>query len=259
MTKEAAILSALLKQLKLSTMAHLWEEYNQEAVQSGWTPTRFLTALCELEASHRDNQKLARRMAEAQLPRGKSLATFDFTVTPSLNKSQVAAFATGDVWIKSGSNLLIFGPSGVGKTHLAAAIGEKLVESGYRVWFTRTTELVQKLQVAKRELTLPATLEKYDKYDCIILDDLGYVPKDATETNVLFELICERYENKSLLITCNQPFSEWEKIFLDKTMAVAAVDRLIHHATIFDLNKLESYRKRVALARAAKLEEEKFT
>lgn len=253
--KEAAILPLLLKQLRLPTMSRLWKELNKEAVQHGWTPLRYLTALCEHEISHRDSRKLARYMTEAQLPRSKSMETFDFTVVPSLNKGQVSAFASGDIWIKSGRNLLIFGPSGVGKTHLAAAIGEKLVESGYRIFFTRTTDLVQKLQTAKRELNLPSAIGKLNKYDCIILDDIGYVQKDQNETSVLFELICERYENKSLLITCNQVFAEWDKIFIDKSMAVAAVDRLIHHATIFELN-VESYRKRTALTRAVKGEPE---
>ena len=245
---EAAVLPMLLKQLCLPTMSRLWSELNQEAAQQGWTFVRYLATLCEHELSHRNNQRLARNMANAKLPRGKSLETFDFTAIPSVNKSQIAAFASGDVWIKNGGNLLVFGPSGVGKTHLAAAIGEKLVESGYRVLFTRTTDLVQKLQVAKRALTLPTTLDKLDKYDCLILDDFGYVQKDQEETGVLFELICERYENKSLLITCNQVFAEWDKIFVDKTMAVAAADRLIHHATILELN-VESYRKKTARSR----------
>lgn len=249
--KETAILPMLLKQLRLPTMSRLWEVINKEAIQQGWTPLRYLTTLCEHELSHRDNRKLTRHMAEAQLPRGKSLATFDFNVVPSLNKSQVTALASGDLWLKNGGNLLIFGPSGVGKTHLAAAIGEKLVEAGYRVLFTRTTDLVQKLQIAKRDLGLPSMLERLNKYDCLILDDFGYVQKDQMETHVLFELICERYENKSLLITCNQAFAEWDKIFMDKTMAVAAVDRLIHHATILDLN-VESYRKRYALNKQQK-------
>ncbi len=230
-------------------MSRSWEEFNQEAVESGWTPTHFLKVLCEHELSHRESQKLTRNMSEAKLPKGKSFATFDFTATPSLNKNQIYAFGSGDVWLKGGNNLLIFGPSGVGKTHLAAAIGEKLVESGYRVFFTKTTELIQKLQMAKKECQLPIALERLNKYDCLILDDIGYVKKDQMETSVLFELICERYENKSLLITCNQPFTEWDKIFIDKTMAVAAVDRLIHHATILDLN-VESYRRRAALIQA---------
>lgn len=248
--KEAAILPMLLKQLRLPTMNRLWEEINKEAVQQGWSPIQYLKVLCEHELSHRDNQRLVRYMADAQLPKGKTLETFDFNAVASLNKNQVTAFASGDIWIKSGSNLLIFGPSGVGKTHLAAAIGEKLVEAGYRVLFSRTTDIVQKLQAAKREYSLPNALEKLSKYDCLILDDFGYVQKDQTETSVLFELICERYENKSLLITCNQVFAEWDKIFMDKAMAIAAVDRLVHHATIFELN-VASYRKRAAMANIA--------
>ncbi len=247
--KDAAVLSILLKGLRLPIMSRSWEGFNQEALELGWTPTHFLKVLCEHELSHRESQRLARYMSEAKLPRGKSFATFDFTATPSLNKNQIYAFASGDIWLKGGKNLLIFGPSGVGKTHLAAAIGEKLIESGHRVFFTKTTELIQKLQIAKKECLLPAALDKLNKYDCLILDDIGYVKKDQMETSVLFELICERYENKSLLITCNQPFAEWDKIFNDKTMAVAAVDRLIHHATILDLN-IESYRRKAALIQA---------
>jgi DNA replication protein DnaC len=250
--KEAAILPMLLKQLRLPTMSRLWEEIHKEAIEQAWTSTKYLKVLCEHELSHRDNRRLSRHMAEAQLPRGKSLESFDFSVVPSLNKSQISAFASGDFWIKSGGNLLIFGPSGVGKTHLAAAIGEQLLQAGYRVLFSRTTDLVQKLQVAKREYTLPSALDKLNKYDCLILDDFGYVQRDQTETSVLFELISERYENKSLLMTCNQPFAEWDKIFMDKAMAIAAVDRLVHHATILELN-VESYRKRTALTQAAKL------
>lgn len=246
--KEAAILPMLLKELRLPTMTSLWEVLNKEAILQGWTPLQYLATLCEHELSHRNNRRLMRHMAEAEIPRGKSLTTFDFNAVPSLNRHQVMAFASGDLWIKNGSNLLIFGPSGVGKTHLAAAIGEKLVESGYRVLFIRTTDLVQKLQKAKKDLELPGALEKLNKYDCLILDDFGYVQKDHTETNVLFELISARYESKSMIITCNQTFAEWDKIFMDKTMAIAAVDRLIHHATIFELN-VESYRKKSALSR----------
>ena len=118
--------------------------------------------------------------------------------------------------------------------------------NGFRVLFNRTTELVQKLQAAKKGLSLPAALEKLDKYDCLILDDFGYVQKDELETSVLFELICERYERKSMVITCNQPFKDWDRIFVDKQMAIAAVDRLVHHATIFEV-EAESYRRKQAL------------
>lgn len=118
------------------------------------------------------------------------------------------------------------------------------------MFFTRTTDLVQKLQAARRDLMLPATLAKLDKFDCLILDDLGYVRKDQAETAVLFELIAERYERKSLIITCNQPFSEWNQVFPDPAVTVAAIDRLVHHSTILEINT-ESYRRRTAAESSA--------
>ena len=142
-------------------------------------------------------------------------------------------------------------PPGGGKTHLAAAIGLALIENGWRVLFTRTSDLVQKLQVARRELGLEAALAKLDKYHLLILDDLAYVTKDPAETSVLFELISVRYERRSTLITANQPFGEWNRIFPDPAMTLAAVDRLVHHATIFEMN-VESYRRRAALQRQSR-------
>ena len=120
------------------------------------------------------------------------------------------------------------------------------MENGYRVLYTRTTDLVQRLQVARRELTLEAAISKLDKYHLLILDDLSYVTKDQAETSVLFELIAARYEQRSIMITANQPFGEWGKIFPDPAMTLAAVDRLVHHATILELN-VESYRRRTAI------------
>ena len=128
----------------------------------------------------------------------------------------------------------------------AVAIGLALIENGWRVLFTRTTDLVQKLQLARRELALEAAIEKLNKFHLLILDDLAYVTKDQAETSVLFELISARYEHRSILITANQPFGEWNKIFPDPAMTLAAVDRLVHHSTIFELN-VESYRQRSAL------------
>src|SRR5438874_9221905 len=154
----------------------------------------------------------------------------------------------GDAWLNNGANLLLFGPPDGGKSHLAAALGFALVENGWRVLFTRTTDLVQRLQIARRELTLEAAIAKLDKFHLLILDDLAYVTKDQAETSVLFELISARYERRSLLITANQPFGEWGKIFPDQAMTVAVVDRLVHHATIFEMN-VESYRRRAALER----------
>jgi len=123
-----------------------------------------------------------------------------------------------------------------------------LVENGWRVLFTRTTDLVQKLQVARRNLDLESALAKLDKYHLLICDDLAYVTKDQAETSVLFELIGARYERRSMLVTANQPFGEWNKVFPDQAMTLAAVDRLVHHATILEMN-VESYRRREALER----------
>jgi DNA replication protein DnaC len=128
---------------------------------------------------------------------------------------------------------------------LGSAIGHALIDAGYRVLSTRTSELVQKLQAARNALQLPSALAKLDRFDLIILDDLSYVRKDQAETSVLFELIAERYERRSLLITANQPFSGWNNVFPDPGMTVAAIDRLVHHSTIFELN-VESYRRRKA-------------
>jgi DNA replication protein DnaC len=164
---------------------------------------------------------------------------------PKVRKAHILALAAGDAWLERGANILIFGPPGVGKSHLAAALGHALVDNGYRVLFSRTGELVQRLQAARRELALPAALAKLDRFDLLILDDLSYVRKDQAETSVLFELIAERYERRSLLITANQPFSAWGDVFPEPAMTVAAIDRLVHHATIFELN-VESYRRRAA-------------
>jgi DNA replication protein DnaC len=165
-----------------------------------------------------------------------------------ISKAQVMALAAGDSWLEKGANLLMFGPPGGGKSHLAGALGLALVENGWRVLFTRTTDLVQKLQSARRDLQLEAAIAKLDKYHLLILDDLAYVSKDQAETSVIFELIGARYERRSLLITANQPFGAWGKIFPDQAMTLAAVDRLVHHATIFEMN-VESYRRRAAIER----------
>ena len=165
-----------------------------------------------------------------------------------LSKAQVMALTAGDSWLEKGANLLLFGPPGAGKSHLAAAIGLTLVENGRRVLFIRTSDLVQRLQIARRELALESTIAKLDKYHLLILDDIAYVNKDQAETSVLFELIGSRYERRSMLITANQPFGAWGKVFPDETMTLAAIDRLVHHATILEMN-VESYRRRAALER----------
>ncbi len=187
-------------------------------------------------------------LTEAQLPYGKSWTNFEFDHVPSLNPAAIMELAQTTDWIEAASNLLIFGPSGTGKTHVCAALGRSMVELGKRVRFVSATTLVQQLQLAKLQLELPAVLNKLDRYDLLIIDDLGYVKKTDAETSVLFELIAYRYERRSIMVTANQPFSQWDQIFTDSMMTVAAIDRLVHHATIIEM-KADSFRKQAASQR----------
>lgn len=245
---DAARVELLLNELRLPGVKAIWPKLAAQSDKEGWPAARFLAALAEHEAADRTRRRIERHMVEARLPPGKTLATFDFESVPMLSKAQAMALAAGDAWLKAGANLLLFGPPGGGKTHLGAAIGLALVENGWRVLFARTTDLVQRLQVARRELALESAITKLDRYDLLILDDITYVSKDQAETSVLFELIAARYERRSLLITANQPFGEWGRIFPDQAMTLAAIDRLVHHATILEMN-VESYRRKVALDR----------
>ncbi len=251
-TVDTAKLPMLLTALRLPTFARLWPEFCARANKEGWPAERLLAALCELELSEREQRRIQRHLAEARLLPGKTLDSFDFAVVPTVTQARVRALAEGDGWLQSGHNLLAFGPPGAGKSHLAAAIGYELIQRGYRVLMARTSDLVQRLQTARQELALSQEIAKLDKFDLLILDDISYVRKDQAETSALFELIAARYEQRSIMITANQPFSGWDAIFPDRAMTVAAIDRLVHHATIFEMN-VESYRRRTALASATSL------
>ncbi|MBD1909468.1 IS21-like element helper ATPase IstB [Leptolyngbya sp. FACHB-8] len=244
-------LSLYLKQLHLSHMLAQWEELEQQAMQEGWSHAQFLLALCELEVQHRWNTRLKRALSEAQLPNAKTLSNFEWSHIPNFNPAPLMNLADDPGWLERGENCLIFGASGVGKTHLASGVARRMVEFGKRVKFFPSLALVQSLQQAKLNLSLQAALKKLDRFDLLVLDDLGYVKKSEAETSVLFELIAHRYERKSLLITANQPFSAWDTIFSDSMMTVAAVDRLVHHALIVEI-KTDSYRKRAATNRSSK-------
>jgi DNA replication protein DnaC len=247
-TIDAARVELLLSELRLPAIKLMWPALAARADKEGWPAARFLAALAEHETADRGRRRIERHLASARLPAGKTLDTFDFNAVPMVSKAQVMALAAGDSWLDQGANILLFGPPGGGKNHLAAALGLALVQNGRRVLFMRTTDLVQRLQVARRELGLEAAITKLDKYQLLILDDIAYVTKDQAETSVLFELIAARYERRSLLITANQPFGEWGKIFPDQAMTLAAIDRLLHHATILEMN-VESYRRKAALKR----------
>ena len=232
----------MLTELRLPTIGRLWPQFAERSDREGWPASRFLAALLEHELAERAQRRTERHRCESRLDPSKTLASFEFAEVPMLSKAHVMALASGDAWLEKGATILIFGPPGVGKSHLGCGIGHALIDAGYRVLYQRTSELVQRLQAARQSLQLPQALAKLDRYDLLILDDLSYVRKDQAETSVLFELIAERYERRSLLITANQPFSGWDSVFPDPGMTVAAIDRLVHHSTIFELNQVESYR-----------------
>src|ERR1039457_2498735 len=242
---DSARLTLILNELRLPAIKQDWAIFAERADKESWPAARFLTTLAEHEVAERDRRRLARHLIEAQLLPGKTLDSFDFNAVPMISKAHVLALCAGDSWIGKGANLLLIGGPGGGKTHLASAIGLALVENGFRVLFARTSDLVQRLQVARRELALEAAINRLDRFHLLILDDLAYVSKDQAETSVLFELISARYEHRSLPKTANQPFGAWGKVFPDPAMTLAAVDRLVHHATIFEIN-VDSYRRRAA-------------
>jgi DNA replication protein DnaC len=244
-TVDTARLPVLLSQLRLPTVALLWPALTETADRESWPAAKTLAALMEHEVAERARRRTARHLLEARLPAGKTLDLFDFAAVSSISKARITALAEGDSWLDQGTNILLFGPPGVGKSHLAAALGHAMVDAGYRVLFTRTTDLVQQLQAARQELRLATAIEKLDKFHLLVLDDLSYVRKSQAETSVIFELISARYERRSLLITANQPFGAWDSIFPDPAMTVAAIDRLVHHSIILEMNT-DSYRRKSA-------------
>lgn len=245
LTPTSARLGTMLTDLRLPTIKRLAGSLCAQSDMEGWPAHRLLEALLEHEINERESRRLDRHRAESNLSPDKRLSSFDFSAVPSVSKAQVMALAEGTQWLERGANVLLFGPPGVGKSHLVSALGHALIDAGRRVLFTRCSDLVQRLQAARRDLRLPQELAKLDRFDLLILDDLSYVRRDQSETSVLFELISERYERKSLAITANTPFSQWGEVFVEPAMTLAAVDRLVHHSTILEMN-VESYRRRAA-------------
>lgn len=240
-------LGLMLTELRLPTIKRLAADLCTQSDREGWPGQRLLEALLEHELAERETRRLDRHRAESALGPDKRLSNFDFAAVPSVSKAQVIALAEAHEWLDRGANVLAFGPPGVGKSHLVCGLGHALIDAGRRVLFARCSDLVQRLQAARRDLRLPQELAKLDRFDLLILDDLSYVRRDQAETSVLFELIAERYERRSLAITANTPFSQWSEVFVDAAMTLAAVDRLVHHSTILEMN-VESYRRRAAQA-----------
>lgn len=236
-------LPMMLKELKLSAFGQHYQAYQERAIDQSWGYSQFLAKLCEQEVARRYQTRIYNWTKQAKLPRGKSFATLTINELPKTIQQQVIGLRDNTQWALQADNVLLIGPSGVGKSHIAAALGLHLIEQGIRVKWLQATALVQLLQHAKQELDLMGMMSKLDKYRVLIIDDIGYVKKTDSETQVLFEFIAHRYESGSLIITSNQPFSHWDQIFPDTLMTVAAIDRIIHHASIVEIDGI-SYRRK---------------
>jgi DNA replication protein DnaC len=233
----------MLKELKLSAFGRHYQAYQEQAIEQSWGYSQFLAKLCEQEVARRYQTRIYNWTKEAKLPRGKSFATLAINELPKTIQQKVIGLRDNTQWALQADNVLLIGPSGVGKSHIAAALGLHLIEQGIRVKWLQATALVQLLQHAKQELDLMGVMSKLDKYRVLVIDDIGYVKKTDSETQVLFEFIAHRYESGSLIITSNQPFSHWDQIFPDTLMTVAAIDRIIHHASIVEIDGI-SYRRK---------------
>ena len=227
-------LAMILRSLKLPTVARHAEEIARQAERDGWTFSRYLHHLVELEVHERRRRRIARHLKDSDLPGEKTLAT----LTRSRLSAKVAAILPTlceGGFVERGDNLLAFGLPGRGKTHIVCAIGHELIQRGYRVLFTATYALVQRLLAAKRDLRLEKELAVLDGFDTVILDDIGYVQQSRDEMEVLFTFLAERYERRSVIITSNLVFSEWDRIFKDPMTTAAAIDRLVHHSVILEM------------------------
>ena len=242
MTKETpeSRLQALLKELQLSGIRQSYAEEADQARKQSLTYELYLLELLEREQEARRVNRVTRLLRESRLPLEKNLQVFDKARLPRKVDQQVAVLLEGG-FVDRRENVLAFGNPGSGKTHLLCAVAQELVHKGRRVHFTTCSLLVQQLLVAKRDLKLPQALKRFTRYEVVLLDDIGYVQQSRQEMEVLFTFLADRYERGSVMLTSNLPFSKWESIFKDPMTTAAAIDRLVHHSVIVELN-LPSYR-----------------
>ncbi|MBL4868518.1 MAG: IS21-like element helper ATPase IstB [Pseudomonadales bacterium] len=243
-------LEGLLKKLGLKAMAQQYLSYADGCEKSGQTYLEYLTQLVSLELEDRDQRRIQRLTKQAHLPCLKTIEEFKLQRVKGLSPS-ILEVLRGGQFIDQCENLLLFGNPGTGKTHLCIGLAQAWCQRGRKVLYTSAASLVQRLLRAKRDLELDQLIKQFDRLDMLIIDDISYVPYERQETDVLFTLLSERYERRSMMITSNTKFSDWESIFKDKMTTAAAIDRLVHHSTILELNA-PSYRTEIAKKKKSK-------
>jgi DNA replication protein DnaC len=230
-----------LKTLHLHDMASEYVEISKISEKEKRTYEQYLAKLVQIELSAKHRQKVARLTKEAKLPLYKSLDTFNFDLRTGINAKEWNRLASGD-FVRQAANVVFYGSFGLGKTHLAIALTAKLCEAGFKCLYTTTHGLIDSLVTAKRDLALTSLFKRLDKFDLIYCDELGYVPHDQDGADLFFQLISQRNERKSLLITTNLTYSEWDQVFMNIRTTAAAVDRVIHHCETFNIGG-ESWRE----------------
>jgi len=238
------VLTRCLQELHLPAVRVQYEAVARQASAETWSYPEYLRELLERECQQRSQRRIERLLKESRLPLEKSWAALDLKRLPAKAVQQLRGLLSGD-FVDRRENILVFGAPGSGKTHGLCAVAQELVRLGRRILFTTTALLVQELLAAKRDLTLKAFLKRLSRWEVLILDDLGYVQQSREDMEVLFTLLGERYERSSVCLTSNLPFSKWEQIFKDAMTTAAAIDRLVHHSVIVELN-VPSYRAEVA-------------
>jgi DNA replication protein DnaC len=226
--------SLLLRELKLMAFVERFADLADRAVKQGWSFEHYLHELCVAEISDRRQRRTARLLKQSALPKDKTLATLKLERLPAAVQRQLPLLCEGH-FVDRADNVLAFGLPGRGKTHLLCAVAHELIGRGYRVLFTPTFQLVQRLLAAKRDLALEQELRRLDSYAVVLIDDIGYVQQSREEMEVLFTFLAERYERRSVMITSNLVFSEWGRIFKDPMTTAAAIDRIVHHSVILEL------------------------
>lgn len=242
-------LTMLLRTLRLPTFGQRHEDLALVGERQGWSFGHYLHQLSEAEVEERRRRRIERAMKASGLPAEKTLATLELKRFSATVRRLLPTLCEGD-FIHQADNVLAFGLPGRGKTHLVCAIGHELIQRGYRVLFVPAFRLVQQLLIAKRDLRLEAMLKKLDRFDVVILDDIGYIQQDRDEMEVLFTFLAERYERRSVMVTSNLVLSQWDKIFKDPMTTACAIERLVHHSVILELTG-KSYRTEVAQKRNA--------
>ena len=227
-------LNVLFRALRLPSFAIHYEEVARRVEQDGWTFTDGLRYLAEQEIEDRRRRRIERNLKRADLPKGKTLQTLNTARLPAKVRRQLPSLCEGS-FVGRADNVLAFGLPGRGKTHSCCAIAHELIQRGYTVLFIPAFKLVQRLLVAKRELELEAELRRLDRIDAVLIDDIGYIQQDREEMEVLFTFLAERYERRSVMITSNLVFSQWDRIFKDPMTTACAIDRVVHHSIILEM------------------------